>query len=223
MDAAKINAKIYAGRSKAALRLGYDFDLYRPLSAANPLGNKIGTLKAAFNNGDNSYKKPNMPGDAYWFGDFDGRLTKGGDYLVGDGQTFFIAGQQSLLPIVTVECNSSVILTRPSKPVQAGGVVGYSGICDDSTETETVIGTNNGSFVGWPCSILFGKGKMGISNPLPSGMPSEMGWMILLPVSLLVPIKIGDRFTEKSGRIFITAAAELTDFGWRLMTYEVHV
>lgn len=228
MNGSQINAKIYAGRAKAALRLGLDYYQYRPVLASNPLTVSLRTMKAAFNNGDNAYKNPNLPGDAIWFGDFDGRLTVAGDYLVrvSDGQTYFISSQQPLLPIVCVDCNRSVRLTRAAPPSASVGVVGYGGICDDPAESVDVLGTNPtsnaGVFVGWPCSILFRKGKMRNPEALPSGTSEQTGWQIMLPLSVPIQIRTGDRVVDDLGRVFVVNGAEQSDLGWRIAAVEVH-
>ena len=216
MDAATIQAKIYAGRAKAALRLGMDCNVFRPLSAAAPLGNQVATIKAAFNSGDNSYKSPNLPGDAIWYGDLDGRLTKPGDYLqrVADGQTYYIAVQQQLLPIICVECNRSVHITR--QKTQTGiGAINYGGSIP--TQDTDVLGTTSAL---WPASILFG-GKVQAGMGLPAGV-RESGWRILLPPSVPVTIMAGDIVTDDLGKRYAIDGAELTDTGWRINAQEVH-
>ena len=170
MNADQINAKIYAGRGKAALRLGLSYTVMRPNQAANPLANPVATIQAALNAGDNAYRKPNLPGSAFWFADMDGTVTQPGDYLVrqSGGQTYYIAGQQPLLPIICVECNRSIRIARaPSAAGSAADAVGaleYNGLClsgsgDDAGDVLGVDPAHNGGvFTGWPCSILFGKG-----------------------------------------------------------------
>lgn len=216
MDAATIQAKIYAGRAKAAQRIGLDCNQFRPLSATAPLGNQVGALKAAFNSGDNTYRAPNLPGDAIWYGDLDGRLTQPGDYLVrvADGQTYYIAAQQQLLPIVVIECNRTVKITRQQAQTSVGAV-GYGG--NVPSQEVDVLGAP-GAF--WPASILFGgKSQQGVG--LPAGV-KNIGWRILLPPSVPITIKAGDIVTDDLGRRYAIDGAELTDFGWRINAQEVH-
>ena len=216
MDGATIQAKIYAGRGKAALRMGRDCSVYRPLTAAAPLGNLAATIKAAFNSGNSNYKAPNLPGDALWFADLDGRITQPGDYLIRvfDGDTFFIANQQELLPIVVVECNRQLKITR-EVPVAAVGAVGYSGM-QPAQETD-VLGTTGAL---WPCSILLG-GRSQAALNLPADV-RQSGWRIMLPPSVPISIKAGDIATDDLGRRYAIEAAEQTDFGWRINAQEVH-
>jgi hypothetical protein len=231
MRAEQIHAKIYAGRGKAALRLGVSYDVWRPAQAADPFTNQIATIKAAFNSGDNTYKMPNMPGEAYWFADIDGRLTKAGDYLThaeDPTNIKFIAGQQLLLPIVAVDCNRSVRLSRPVAPSGAAavGAMGYSGLCDSAAESVDMLGTSEkvtgGKMIGWPCSILVGKGSLKNSAALPAGTRNQMGWLILLPPSIPIVVNVGDRITDDLGRLYVVDQAEQTDLGWRIYATEVH-
>ncbi len=236
MDATKINARIYAGRAKAALRLGLDYALYRPVSNAQPIDTSILTLNAALNAADNNYRKPNLYNKPIWFGDFDGRLTQPGDYLKRDAQVFYIAAQQSLLPIVCIECNRAVTIvsgsasSNPTPPVF--GAQPYSGVCVDSevpnvgsAATEKVTDTKDQSptdkYSGrWPCSILLSGRDQGI-NVVPTSI-KEAGWIILLPPSLTVVINSGDVLTDDLGRRYEVIGAELTDLGWRIKAYEAH-
>lgn len=216
MDGATIQQRIYAGRGKAALRIGLDCRQYRPLTAAAPLGNLVATIKAAFNAGDSTYRAPNLPGDPIWYGDFDARTTRVGDYLVrvSDGSIWFIAGQQQLLPIICVDCNRSVRVTRQIA-VTAVGAVGYGGMMS-STEVD-VLGAP-GSL--WPAAILFGGRKEAAAN-LPAGTKNA-GWKFMLPPSVPVTLMAGDILTDDLGRRYVIDGAELSDTGWRLMGNEVH-
>ena len=217
MDAARIQAKIYAGRGKAALRIGFSCDVYRPLTAAAPLGNKVGTLKAAFNAGDSTYKAPNLPGDAIWYGDFDARTTQPGDYLVRstDQSTYFIGTQQPLLPIVCVECNRTLKVSR-QQDLTAVGAVGYGGV--QSANAVDIIGSNAAM---WPASILLGGQRDMTTVKLPGDVKSA-GWRILLPSSIPVVIEAGDIATDDLGRRYAVVACEATDFGYRINATELH-
>lgn len=208
MDAATLQSKIYAGYAKAAAKIGYTTDVFRPVTAANPtaVGNKINSIPASFNPEDASYGKPNKYGHPTWFGLFDGRLTKVGDYLINpyDG-TFFVAAQQIQLPILLVQCNRTLNVIRPQQ--QAGvGALGYGG---DTAANESTIMT------AWPASVLQG----------PKGEKSEVGlpgdvkqpwWAILMPAWAGVTIRGGDIITDDLQRRYVISSAELTDLGWRM-------
>lgn len=231
MDAAKIHAKIYAGRGKAALRLGLLYDVMRPVTASDPFSNKVTTLNAAFNNTDNKYLKANHPGDPLWYSDLDGRQTQPGDYLVGANSTYFIAAQQPLLPIICVECNRTVRMTRPVVPVPESesdnvSVMPYSGRCQSADESVDVLGSRpQGGLpaVGWPASVLFGKGKLRNATALKAGTPEQLGWQIMLPGSVPLVFQPGDVLVDDLGNQFSVSGAELSDTGWRLQAIEVHI
>lgn len=216
MDGTKIQAKIYAGRGKAAIRIGLPCNQYRPLSAGAPLANLIGIINAAFNAGDSKYLVANLPGDPIWYADLDGRLTQPGDYLVraSDGATWYIAAQQQLLPIVCVECNRSVRVTRENS-VGAVGAVPYSGKLP-TTETD-ILGAPGAL---WPASILQG-GRKDPSANLPAGVKNA-AWKLMLPPSVPAVLAAGDIVTDDLGRRYAIDSAELTDMGWRITANEVH-
>ena len=213
MDAATLQNRIYKGYGKAALRLGYMTDIYRPVNGTNPMqqGNKIASINASFNAEDMTYGKPNKYGKATWYGLFDGTLTQVGDYLVNEQDgTFFIAAQQTALPILLVSCNRTINVLRPQQ--QTGvGAVGYGGNTD---ATETALMT------AWPASVLQGtKGEKGdVSLP---GDVRNPWWAILLPHYAGVTLRSADIVTDDLGRRYVISSAELTDLGWRLTAMQV--
>lgn len=218
MNAEQINAKIYAGRAKAALRLGLDYNVFRPVSAANPMTNQVATIKAAFNAGDNTYKAANLPGDAIWYGDFDGRQTLPGDYLVrvSDGQTYYIAAQQQLLPIICIDCNRTIRVSR-TQAQSTVGAAAYSGACD---HVDADVLGSAASNTGWPASVLFGGGaEIGANLP---GSVKQAGWRIMLPPSTPVVVHHADILTDDLGRRYVVLASEQSDIGWRIQATEMH-
>ena len=244
MDAAKINAKIYAGRGKAAQRLGYEFCVFRPQSAANPLDWHVRNIKAAFNATDNAYKRPNLYGTNVWFADLNGNLTRSGDYLKrrGRSETYFIAEQQSLLPIVAVECNRIIRMMSAVTPVPVGSVAGsasaptinalpYSGQCaatgavTDLVGSALPVGTGNmpDGGIGWPCSILFAKGSIRSEVSLPTNADKNEGWMMLLPPSLPVVIRAGMVVIDDLGMKYKVNGAEQTSLGWQVKLVDEHI
>jgi len=208
MDAATLQSRIYAGYAKAALRIGYTSDLYRATSASNPMasGNKLASLPASFNAEDMKYGKPNKYGHPTWWGLFDGRVTKVGDYLSNahDG-TFFIASQQTNLPMICVSCNVTVDVKRPQQQASVGAL-GYGG---NTLAVETPLMTQ------WPCSILQGSKGEKADMVLP-GDTRTPWWTILLPKYDGVMLRTGDIVTDNNARRFVISSAELTDLGWRM-------
>lgn len=217
MDGATIQARVYAGYAKAAAVIGVNYSQYRPLSAASPLGNFISVLKAALDSSSTySFKEPNEYGDPTWFALINDANTQTGDYLVGAGGNYFIAGKQFLLPVIVVECNRKIKITRQNN--QTGiGAIGYSGI-QPSTENDILGGVGVANW--WPASILLG-GK----SQRETGKGSEvdqLGWKVLLPPSVPVQILPNDIITDDMGRRYTITGAELTDLGWRIVAQESH-
>ncbi|MDB6104047.1 MAG: hypothetical protein JWO52_4046 [Gammaproteobacteria bacterium] len=212
-----IQAKILAGRGKVALRIGLPCHVFRPVTIDAPLSNQITVINAAFNAADNNYLKPSLYGKPVWFGDFDGRLTQAGDYLVRkqDGAIYFIAAQQPLLPLICVDCSRKLKVSRASE-APAEGALPYSGLSSPSVLPD-ILGTTDHP---WPASILMG-GRVQSSTGLPAGV-REAAWSVLLPPSVPVTILSGDILTDDLGRRFTVESAELSDLGWRMMAAEVH-
>lgn len=217
MDGATIQARVYGGYAKAAQVIGLSFSLYRPLTAAAPLGNLVGTLKAALDSSSSyGFKQPNEYGDPTWFALINDSTTQTGDYIVNSSGAYFIAGKQFLLPVIVVECNRALRLSRQSTST-AVGAVGYSG-----TTAATEINILGAPGALWPASILFG-GKQQSGMALPAGA-KQTGWRILLPPSVPASLAIGasDIATDDLGRRYLIDGAELTDLGWRINANELH-
>ena len=215
MDGPTIQARVYAGYAKAAQVIGLSFNLYRPLNAGSPLGNLIGTLKAALDSTPSySFKQPNEYGDPTWFALINDATTQAGDYMQNASGIYFIAGKQFLLPVIVVECNRTVKITR-EQAVTAVGAVGYGG--NQPSQEVDILGAG-GSL--WPASIqLGGRGNRGTG--LPAGVKNT-GWRVLLPPSVPVNILAGDIVTDDLGKRYVIEGVELTDLGYRITAQEVH-
>lgn len=209
MDAATLSNRIYKGYGKAATRIGYLTDIYRPVNAFNPLqyGNKIASINASFNAETMLYNRPNKYNHPTWFGVFDGTQTKVGDYLTNpqDG-TFFVAAMQQALPILMVQTNRTINVLRPQQ--QTGvGAVGYNA---DTVATETQIMT------GWPASVLLShKGEIS-QGKLPGDTRSPW-WVVLMPAVPGVIVRHGDIMSDDLNRRYVCASVELTDLGYRII------
>lgn len=208
MDAAKLQARIYTGYAKAAQRIGFDVDLYRPTTANYPLAgiNRLRSFPASFNAEDMAYRKPNKYGHPTWYGLFDGSLTQVGDYLTNsrDG-TYFIAAQQTALPILLVQCTSTINVLRPQQ--QTGvGALGYGG---HTKTTEVAL------MLQWPASILQGTKGEKADSILPGDTRSPW-FSVLLPRVPSVSIRSGDIITDDIGRSFVVSSVEVTDLGYRM-------
>lgn len=227
VDAIRIQSHIYKGYGKAAERLGLPFSIKRPTSTTDPLENEVGVVKVSLNAEDFRYGKPNKYGKPTWYAVMDGTTSRVGDYLVGADlagrpQIFFIATQQPLLPILVVECNGSIRISRTTASVGEVGPTSYSGVCDDSGDAEDVIGKADGE--GWPASLIFGTGRLKNDSAMPAGTFEQLVWQIRLPASIPDDIVItpGDILTDDLNRKFVTNGAEKTALGWRVNATEVH-
>jgi hypothetical protein len=153
---------------------------------------------------DMAYKKPNKYGKATWYALFDGAGITVSDYFIGPQGTFFIAGMQSLLPILAVECNRVVTIYRPKRQTNVG-LGGYGGTTD----------TNMLTFVkGRPCSILQGTKGEKSEAALPGDTRSP--WVIILLPAAGGTIRPDDVMIDDLGRRYVVSSPELTDLGWRI-------
>lgn len=233
-----LNARIYAGRGKAAARIGAMTRVYRPMDALNPLANLVAILPVAYNAADPRYAAANAYGKVVWYADFDAAQAETGDYLASppatgsnpfaddsDPDYFFIAAKQSLLPVIAVACNRFIRIVRPA-PLATGaaGATGYSGISAAGMidVLGTAAATNGGRDCGWPCAMVLGTGATRLKDPLPAGAGLAANWMIYLPPSAPVSLLPGDRVIDDTGRALVIDSAELTRLGYRLQASEVH-
>jgi hypothetical protein len=216
MDAAKLEAKIFGGYAKAAKRIGYVYDVFRPAGAADPLTVLVASQNAAFSALEWTFKRAGLPEKPCWYCVSDGRLLQVGDYLVRGRSIYFIGGMQSILPIIAVECNRRIWVQRP--PVPSGvGAVSYSGVC--AGDDDIVLGSPGGAG-GWPAAELFGGKTRTHAELAASG--DEHGFRFWLPVSVPIVIASGDIIVDDLGRRFSVGGAELTEQMWRLDVTEVH-
>lgn len=219
VNATYIQRKIYYGYNKAAIRLGYNYYIYRAPNGINPISpaNLVGEVYVS-PNVNWAYDRFNKYGNTIWQLVHDGRKTNVFDYLVivpgqGSGnipapteQTFFIGAQQLLLPILGVECNRRVTITRPFQNIGTGENV-YGGYAP----TDTVLLMQSA-----PCSVLLST-HSGQSNPLSLPLDTRLPrYQLLMPKLPGVELRIGDLVDDDRGvRVAITGV-ELTDLGYRL-------
>ena len=213
MDAARLQSKLYSGYGKAAKRIGYQFTIYRPVNSANPIvsANIVGspvnaafTPRAAGYNFEitSDYKQP------LFHGLFDATSINVGDYLHADGHgTYFLIAKQDHLPILCVECNNVVSVTRAAVDSGYGPSTSYSG---DVASSETPVITS------WPASLIYeARGKnSGAQFPLDDEKPY---FMILLPALAGVDIRTSDIITDNDARRYLITASELSPLGWRIV------
>lgn len=213
MDAATIQSKVYAGYGKAALRVGFVYQQYRPKFAVNPLqqSNLVGSFNAAFSAAKESqfpFDKPNDYEGILWSGLFDASTSKVGDYLIGNNQTFFIAGLQHLLPPLCVECSHTFSVYRPTQPDSSVGLQSYSGV---TPSDETLIAS------GFPGAMQWSREGQRPYLQLPSDAPKKIGWLIFLPpLPEGVVIRERDFLVDDMGRRHLAMGIYVSDLGYRI-------
>lgn len=207
MHPAALQDRIYRGLNSAARAIGVDTDAYRPSGPIDPLAptNRFLRLRAAFTARDSKFAHPVGYGEAIWYGMFDAVYTRPGDYLVQEAGVWFIAAQQRLLPVLCVEANRTISITRPPAPPGIG-VNAYSGT---TAAGDTPLLTN------WPASVLGAAGRGHPEADLPSDT-SIPYWTVLLPAFPSVVLRPADLINDDIGRNGVIVAAELTQLGWRI-------
>lgn len=218
VNATYIQEKIYYGYDKAATRLGYNYYIYRATNGIDPISpaNLVGEVFVS-PNVNWAYDKFNKYGNTVWQLVHDGRKTNVFDYLMivpgqGSGnipapteQTFFIGAQQLLLPILGVECNRKVKITRPTAPFSPDR--GYGGY----TPVETELLMQN-----VPCSQLISTHS---GRPNSFNFPLDSKWprfQLLIPKLPNVELRTGDLVDDDRGVRFVVTGVELTDLGYRV-------
>jgi len=207
MDESRLQDRISWGLNVAARSIGAPTDAYRPSSVLEPLRstNRFLRLHAAFSNVHGGFERPNTYDHPLWNGILDSAYTRVGDYLVQKSGTWFIAAQQSLMPVLCVRADRIVSFTRPAAPTSSG-VNTYGGV---TTATNTPLLTN------WPASVRAAALAGTPSADLPGGS-SVSHWTVLLPAQPGVVLLVSDLMIDDLGRNAVVSSAELTNLGWRL-------
>jgi len=207
MRSTKLQDRLYRGLNAAARVVGVDTDAYRPSTPSDPLTsvNRFLHLAAAFTARDGRFEHANVYGQAMWYGVFDAAYTQPGDYLVQEHGVWFIAAQQLLAPVLCVQTNRRISITRHASPFNAGSnSYGGSNILPNIPVLEN-----------WPASVMGSAGRNHPEARLPGDMPAPF-WTILLPAYAQVILRTGDFISDDLGRSAVVTAAELTDLGWRI-------
>ncbi len=215
MNSQTLQDRINRAAGRAAVHVGAPNDLLRPENPREPLSpaNRILKLNATFLPIGGRHTRPVIFGENLWEGVFDAAYTRPGDILrrIDTGAIHFIAAQQPLLPVLCVHAARLLDITRAA----AASTPGLNAYGATVTATETTLAK------GWPAAIVAaggqGTGESGIAADVPAGT-----WQVLLPVSLKVALRIGDRLTDDLGRIAVIATSERTDLGWRLQAQQAN-
>ena len=207
MQSDRIQERIYWGLNRSARAAGTWADAYRPNGNGQPVSddNLFMRLPAIFSGIRGGFASPNGYGMPMCEGIFDATCTKPGDYLVRGVDTWFIASQEPLLPILCVRTNLTVSFWRVANTLGANGS-DYGSV--DRAKRECLIES-------WPASVLGDSAARGMARQRPSDeqLPRET---VLLPVSVPVLLRPGDLMTDELGREAVVVAAERSSLGWRM-------
>lgn len=206
MDTGRVRDAVHRGLGRAGLAVGEWCEVFRPEGPESPLaeGRRVLRMKAAFSPPDGRFARPVAHGQVYWHGVFDAAYTRPGDYIRrADRAVWFVAAQQSLLPVLCVRTTGVVDVLRPSSP-EMPGLAPYGGGA-----------APEGVLRGWPAAILAAGGAGTGAAALPDVLPAG-SWIVLLPPSAAEP-RPGDVLRDGAGRLGSIAQAELSEAGWRLV------
>lgn len=207
MESSRLQDRIYYGLGAAARRMGDRTDAFRQNGPHNPLStsNRYLRMKAAFIPMDGGAARANAYGIALWKAVLDGSYTKPGDYLLQEERTFFVAAQQSLLPILCVQTNRVVSMARPGIQTSVASNPYGGHTADDVCALMT----------GWPASVtaVSGKGQPSADLPTDQVVPYLE---ILMPAAPGVTLSPGDLVSDDLGRRAVLVGTELSNLGWRL-------
>jgi hypothetical protein len=210
MDANHLQDRVYWGLNRIANIMGRETDAYRSTGPVNPIerSNRYLRLLAAFSRADGNFAQSVSYGAALWRGHFDASYSRVGDYLVQDDKIWFIAAQQSLLPVLCVKTNHVISIARQTVPT-----TGSSSDPVNASSMTTIISQ-------WPASLL----GTGTEGKPPTHLPGDT---IIPNVIALLPsihgqiVQPTDIITDENGSNSIVVAAELSDLGWRLNIRQV--
>ncbi|WP_146101694.1 hypothetical protein [Rhodopila globiformis] len=207
MDSRRLQDRLYFGLGRSARHVGQPADAFRPDGPFDPLKrqNRFLRLPAAFVPAKGGVNAADTYGRPLWHGIFDASYTRTGDYLVLESDTYFIASQAPLLPVLCVTTNRTISIARPTLQTSTGEN-NYGGFTVNGTMPLMEL---------WPASVLSG-GRGGSTSV---GLPTDQATMyldILVPAPNGILLLSGDRISDDLGQSAIISSAELTSLGWRI-------
>ena len=230
-NAAAVQARLSKGYAKVARQQGLFTGVYRPIDEKDPFSNKIAETYVIYTK-SYEFTKPDKFGIPFMLGIFDATGIQQGDYLVtppipdsgtynpddvftntgivGSTDVFYVSSLMLNTPIMLVECQRTITVSRILGPTGANGatkgVLSYSGA---KPGLETVLMQD------WKAAIV--QGTKGENNP--TNLPLDMRmpwWIITLPHFPGIIIDTGDVIRDDLGRKYMVCSPELTDMGWRI-------
>ena len=224
MDAAGIQKKVWYGYGKAASKVGYPFDVYRPSDTLNPLvaKNWQGVQRASFTiHGASqfSFGKPSDWKSPQFHCLSDMTFVNIFDYFVNARYgVYFIASIDAIVPPLAVECCHNLTFYRRHTPTSATGAALTKGYSPDyGANLSPRVGgalSDTPMLTNIPASVLkAARGKTSFDLPADVG---EGMYEILLPFIGGVLLRPSDVVTDEDGINYSIQAAERTGYGWRL-------
>ncbi len=204
MNGALLQDRLSRGMGVAALMIGSQYDLLRPVGPRGPVRpeRRVLRLPAVFDGGNPGYARPRGYERALR-GAFDSAYVAVGDYFVGPRGTLFTAMLPSLARPICVLTNAIVDVLRPVGPSVAG-LSPYGGV--GASDALMLL------LQGWPVQLLASaKGRVG---ELP-GDGVLAGFGIVLPVVPL-GLRVGDVIVDQTGRRFVAGAVDQSELGWMI-------
>ena len=203
MGAAVIQKKIYNAYAKVAQKLGYDYDIYRPITYLDPI---------SLENWVNKKKLSTAPSDSFGSAQkfsipilnafIDGNILQVGDMLFNEDQnrTFFVISMQPHLPINVIEAPNRITIKRTSYADNAGSF----------EKVAVTIASGVPANIDVPNAAAFSNG---IPSQVGTGQPK---WLIYawLPDQT---ISIGDVITDENGN-----TAVVQSVNWSPLGYQIH-
>jgi hypothetical protein len=209
MQASHIADRINWGLNRTAKILGRETDAFRANGTSQPLDrtNRYLRLRAAFSRSDGTFGQPVGYGIATWRGYFDASYTRVGDYLVQEQDVWFIAAQDSLLPVLCVKTNAVLSVVRQIAP-------------STGTSTPRSEGTTADIISAWPASVI-GIGSQGRPPTQLPGDTTIPNMTVLLPATHQQQLQPSDTIIDQYGSTSVIVSAELSDLGWRLNVRDI--
>jgi hypothetical protein len=212
MSGAMIQQRVWKGYRKAAAKLGFPHQHYRPFGPESPLApvSFLGEVLAVMDARPGyNFNRPAQHDDAFRYALVDGAAVQVADYLVGPQETVFVAGLPALQPLVCIACNAILTMRRASAEDDFGSVDAPPGPME--TGAERVMWT------GWPASMLHSGLIGGDETALPGDAPPA-AFMVLMPrVPDVDPPRAGDVVTDERNRRFAVVWHEAAHLGWRML------
>jgi len=212
MPGPAIQAKVNKGYRKAAGKLGWPHQQYRPFGPDSPLApiSFVGDLLAVMDARPGyNFTNPATHADAMRYALVDGDAVKVADYLVGPQETVFVAGLPPLQPIVCVACNVTLTLRRAAAEDDFGSVDAPPG--PQQAGAERVLWTS------WPASMLHAGRVGGDETTLPGDSPPAAFTVLMPAVPEVDPPRQGDVVVDERGRRFAVMWHEAGHLGWRMV------